>query len=92
MIGSHTAISTVTHDFEAAIMYGTIVTGPIEIDDDVWIGTHAVVLPNVRIGKGAVVGAGSVVTRTVPSNAIVLGVPARVVKYRMTIPKHENGV
>jgi len=58
--------------------------GPIVIEDDVWIGFNAVVLSGVRIGQGAVVGAGSVVTRDVPAGAIVGGVPARVLKMRQS--------
>jgi len=54
--------------------------GFIEIDDDAWLGTGAIILPNVRIGIGAVVGAGSVVTKDVPDFTIVGGVPAKVIK------------
>jgi len=50
----------------------------IRIGDDVWIGTHAVVLDGVAIGDGSVVAAGSIVTRDVPPRAIVAGAPARV--------------
>ena len=56
--------------------------GGITIDDDAWIGFGVIVLSGVRIGKGAVVGAGSVVTQDVPDNAIAAGVPARIIKYR----------
>ncbi len=49
---------------------------PIVIGDDVWLGTRVVVLPGVRIGTGAVVAAGSIVTRDVPDYAIVAGTPA----------------
>ena len=55
---------------------------PVVIEDDVYIGTGSVVLHGVRIGRGAVVGAGAVVSRDVPPGAVVLGVPARVVRYR----------
>ena len=56
--------------------------GDIIIGDDAWLGTSVIVLSGVRIGKGAVVGAGSVVTSDVPDNSIAVGVPARVVKQR----------
>jgi acetyltransferase-like isoleucine patch superfamily enzyme len=56
--------------------------GGITIEDDVWIGFGAVVLDGVHIGSGAVIGAGSVVTRDVPAQAVVAGSPARVLKYR----------
>jgi acetyltransferase-like isoleucine patch superfamily enzyme len=56
--------------------------GGIIIDDDAWLSVGVIVLDGVRIGKGAVVGAGSVVTRDIPDSAIVAGVPARVVKMR----------
>jgi len=55
----------------------------VEIGDDVWIGAQAVVLPGVRIGDGAVIAAGSVVTRDVPANAVASGVPARVKRFRI---------
>jgi acetyltransferase-like isoleucine patch superfamily enzyme len=56
--------------------------GGIVIDDDAWIGFGAVVLDGVRIGIGAVVGAGSVVSSNIPDEVIAVGVPARVVKMR----------
>jgi len=55
-------------------------SGEIVIEDDVWIGAKATVLKGVRIGKGAVVAVGSVVTKDVPANAIVAGIPAKVIK------------
>ncbi len=55
---------------------------PIVIEDDVWLGAMVIVLPGVRIGRGAIVGAGAVVTKDVPPYAIVGGVPAKVLKYR----------
>ncbi len=55
---------------------------PIEIEDDVWIGSRATILAGVTVGTGAVVGAGAVVTRSVPPAAIVAGVPARVIGQR----------
>lgn len=52
------------------------------VDDDVWIGHGAMVLSGVHIGQGAVIAAGSVVTKDVPSYAIVGGNPATLIKYR----------
>jgi virginiamycin A acetyltransferase len=58
---------------------------PLEIGNDVWIGANAVIMPEVgRIGDGAVIGAGAVVSRDVPPYAVVLGNPGRVVKYRFS--------
>lgn len=53
---------------------------PITIEDDVWIGGGAIVCPGVRIGAGAVIGAGSVVTRDVPSGVLAAGNPCRVIR------------
>ena len=80
MIASHVAITSLTHDHSGPLMYATGIMRPVVIEDDVWIGTHAVILPGVTIGQGAVVGAGSVVTRDVPANAVVGGVPARIIQ------------
>jgi acetyltransferase-like isoleucine patch superfamily enzyme len=59
--------------------------GGIVIDDDAWLGFGVIVLDGVRIGKGAVVGAGAVVTHDVPNGAIAVGVPARVVNMRSNL-------
>jgi lipopolysaccharide transport system ATP-binding protein len=56
--------------------------GPIVIENDVHVGTGAIVLSNVRICNGAVIGAGSVVTKDVPPYAIVAGVPAKIIGFR----------
>jgi maltose O-acetyltransferase len=57
-------------------------TAPVVIEDFAWLGSRAMVLPGVTVGKGAVVAAGAVVTRDVPPYAIVGGVPARVIGER----------
>lgn len=54
--------------------------GPITIGDDAWLGTGAILLPNITIGQGAVVGAGSVVITDVPPFTVVAGVPAKPIK------------
>jgi len=70
-------------DTDAAIMdQGAYSKGPIRIGDRVWIGTGAIILDGVTIGAGAVIGAGSVVTKDIPENAIVAGVPAKVIRIR----------
>jgi len=61
---------------------GYIDADPIIVGDDVWIGTRAIILPGRRIGTGAVIGAGAVVTKDVPDYAIVAGNPARIIRYR----------
>jgi acetyltransferase-like isoleucine patch superfamily enzyme len=55
-------------------------TNPVTIEDDVWIGANAVILPGVTIGKHCVVAAGAVVTKDVPPHSLVAGVPAKVIK------------
>ena len=62
------------------VPYVTSHKGPITIGADAWIGTGAVILPNINVGEGAVVGANSVVTRDVPPYTIVGGVPAHHIK------------
>ena len=57
-----------------------ISTNPVVIGDDVWIGANAVILPGVTIGRHVVVAAGAVVTKDVPDNCVVGGVPAKVLK------------
>jgi acetyltransferase-like isoleucine patch superfamily enzyme len=56
--------------------------GGITIEDDVWLGYRTIVLDGVCVGRGAVIGAGSVVTQDIPPNAIAVGIPARVIKMR----------
>lgn len=56
--------------------------GGIVLEDDVWLGFGVIVLDGVRIGAGAVIGAGSIVTRDIPSNAVAVGSPARVISSR----------
>jgi acetyltransferase-like isoleucine patch superfamily enzyme len=65
----------------------------VVIEDDVWVGTRAIILHGVTIGRGAVVSAGAVVTRSVPPYAVVMGVPAKISRFRWdvdTILTHEE--
>jgi acetyltransferase-like isoleucine patch superfamily enzyme len=57
-----------------------IITKPVTICDDVWLGTGAIILPGVTVGRGAVVGAGALVREDIPPFAVVAGSPARIVK------------
>lgn len=59
--------------------------GDILVDDEVWIGFRSTILSGVHIGQGAVIAAGSVVTKDVPPYAVVAGVPAKVIKYRFPV-------
>ena len=71
-------------DMEAISSDESAVTAPIVIGDHVWIGMNVIVLKGVTIGEGAVVAAGSVVNKDVPSHCLVAGVPAKVVKTDVT--------
>ncbi|MQA03724.1 MAG: acyltransferase [Streptosporangiales bacterium] len=70
-----------------------IVKRPVRVGPDVWIGTKVTVLRGTQIGRGAVIGANSVVTKDVPDYAIAVGVPARVVRSRLAVdpaPRQET--
>ena len=80
MIASHCAINTVSHRCERGdipMRLQGVYCDPVVIEDDVWIGTGAVILQGVRIGRGSIVGAGAVVTRSIPPGSVAIGVPAR---------------
>lgn len=68
------------HAFESEVE----VVKPVVIEDNVWIGCRSIILKGVTIGEGAVVAAGSIVTRDVPAKCLVAGNPARVVKENVT--------
>lgn len=63
------------------------------VEDDVWIGANAIILGGVTIGRGAVIGAGTIVTKSIPPYSIYVGNPGRVIKKRFTdeqILEHER--
>jgi maltose O-acetyltransferase len=64
------------------VRQGSIECGQTLVEEDVWIGTRVIVMPGVKIGRGAIIGAGSVVTRDVSPYAIVAGAPARMLRSR----------
>ncbi|HIZ35860.1 MAG TPA: acyltransferase [Candidatus Ruania gallistercoris] len=85
-IGAHTSLLAFNHtitDPEVAVFRQPITARGIVVGDDVWIGSHVVVLDGVTIGDRAVVAAGAIVTKDVPSGAIVAGNPAAVKKWRV---------
>jgi acetyltransferase-like isoleucine patch superfamily enzyme len=77
MVGTHTSITSLTHNYQEEEMYNTVVRKPVIIEDDVWIGSNCVILPGVKVGQGAVIGAGSVVTKDIHPHSVVFGVPAQ---------------
>lgn len=80
-IGPFTLITTVNHPLNAEERKGTYAyCSPVHIGNNVWIGGSCTILPGVTIGDNAVIGAGSVVTKDVPANTLVCGVPAKPVR------------
>jgi len=94
LVAAHTTINSVSHSAERCdipITDQPVLSGPITIEDDVWIGLNAVILQGVTIGRGAIVGAGAVVTKSVPPWSIAVGVPAKVTGRREGAPAAEPG-
>ncbi|MEV0094524.1 acyltransferase [Streptomyces sp. NPDC050738] len=85
-IGAHTSLLAFNHtmsDPDTEVFRQPISTRGIQVGNDVWIGSHVVVLDGITIGDRAVVGAGSVVTKDVPAGAVVAGNPAKVRRWRV---------
>lgn len=81
MLGPGVHIYTACHPLPATERNsGQEFARPVSIGNDVWVGGRAVICPGVNIGDGAVIGAGSVVTRDVPANTVVAGNPARPIR------------
>jgi len=79
-IAPHVYIISLDHDPQSPSF--ATVNKPVVIEDYVWIGAKATILPGVRLGKGCVIGAGAVVTRGIPAYSIAVGIPAKVVGQR----------
>lgn len=80
-IGHHVTLITTNHEIgPPSQRCGLWDSAPIVIEDGVWIAAQVTILPGVRIGRGAVIAAGAVVTKDVPPNTLVGGVPAKVIR------------
>lgn len=79
LIGHNVVLATLNHDEDPAKRH-ILHPAPIILGRNVWIGANATVVPGVTIGDGAIIAAGAVVTKDVPPNTVVGGVPARVLK------------
>ena len=92
MIGPNTLITTVGHPLTPMKRRNHIgIAKPVKIGDDVWIGGNVTILPGVNIGNNVVIAAGAVVTKNVPDNTLVGGVPAKVIrKLENDIAESEN--
>ena len=88
MMGPDVVIISSNHRFDNLALpmreQGCTPCRPVKIGNDVWIGTRVIILPGVSIGDGAVLGAGSVVTKNVPPYAIIGGNPAKIIKSRIS--------
>jgi len=72
----------VTENLHVPICVQGHIGSKVIIEDDVWIGFRATILPGIRLGKGCIIGAGAVVTKNVPSYAVMGGVPAKIIRFR----------
>lgn len=81
MLGPRVGFYTAGHPIDAEIRNQELEFGlPIVVEDNVWIGANATILPGVTIGKNSIIAAGAVVTKNVPTNTIVGGNPAKVIR------------
>ena len=79
LIGHGSVVTSLNHGVDPN-KRGDMIPAPVVIGCKVWLGARVTVVPGVTVGDGAIVGAGAVVTKDVPANAIVAGVPARVIR------------
>ena len=81
LLGPNVHLYTTTHPTSTeSRASGLQLIAPIVIEDDCWIGGNTVIMPGVTIGSGSVIGAGSVVTKSIPANVIAAGAPCKVIR------------
>ncbi len=80
MFGPNVTIATTGHPLHPKHRFDGMYSLPVVIEDGVWIGAGAVVLPGVTIGENSVIGAGSVVTKDIPANVLAVGAPCKAVR------------
>ena len=85
-ISQHISIIASNHKYDRSSLIRSqlwdVKNNYVIIKDDVWVGANVVILPGVTVSRGAIIGAGSIVTKDVPEYAIIVGSPARVIGYR----------
>jgi acetyltransferase-like isoleucine patch superfamily enzyme len=90
-IGTGVSLLSAGHDTSILSRQKFVEFGhPIFIEDDCWIGANVIVLPGVRIGKGSTVGAGSIVTKSIPPYSVAMGAPCRVKKTIQSVEEEEQ--
>jgi len=86
MMGPDVVMMATSHAFEDTTIpmnrQGEAVEQSIEIGNDVWVGTRAIIMPGVTLGSGCIVGAGAIVTKSFPNNSVIGGNPARLIRTR----------
>jgi maltose O-acetyltransferase len=87
MMGPHVTIYGANHVFERTDIpmrkQGMKKYPAVVIEDDVWIGSHTIIMPGLKISKGTIIGAGSIVTKSFPAYSIIAGNPAKLLKSRL---------